>query len=264
MLGRAAANNGAMAPPTRLKKRSSLSPTRRNTRKGTFEVDDSISIPSNPRKLLERQIAPVGVAQTRSYRGYLIPARPSSRGSSAVRIDNSWEDSDLLPELKHRLPGTTAAALNGTIPLLHESIGRTSHTSWGAASWYGTAWNTGRSPQSPSLTRPAPAAKDADTVADALRQACDRAGTIQERDILALYRGALRASGLPQPVLDVLDAWCVLHGVRETRWKPWSSGSVNEIAHRGFAREIERPDAILTDPYAWLARIIDTNRKSVV
>jgi len=46
-----------------------------------------------------------------------------------------------------------------------------------------------------------------------VREACTRVASLSERDVHLLHSAALRAAGLPQPVLDVLDAWCVLHGV---------------------------------------------------
>ena len=88
-----------------------------------------------------------------------------------------------------------------------------------------------------------------------IEQACVNVAALSERDIEALASAATRASGLPQPVRDVLDAWCVLHGSRQTRWKPWRSGRVAENAHRTFVREIQRPDALPLDAEDWLQRL---------
>ena len=232
---------------TKLSCRSSLSPLRRNTRTASWDEDTSCSIPSKRGTAV--RLSPIAAAQTRAYRGYIIPARPSSRGSAAVRLDNSWSDADLFPDLKHRL---STAASGGGSPTPAAQPHQRARTTWDTTPWYPT-----NAPRGADSRVEAHAPGDPASVANSIKLACGMLGSLNGRDISCLARASLRAASLPQPVLDVLDAWCVLHCVRETRWKPWTSGNVTEVAHRSFGREITRPDATAVDPPSlWLVRVL--------
>ncbi len=226
-------HTGEMKPSGAARRnRNRLSQQRRNEGVGTPGPSPSI-----PEKWLRDQrvdeINALEPVNTRAIRGFLIPSRPASRSSSKIRLDRSWSEADMFPDLRHRLAPLPPSPAKADIV----------RTPWCSIPGAG-----GRSsePEAPQL---APA--DAEEV----KSACTRAASLSTRDIQLLHSAAMRAACLPQPVLDVLDAWCVLHGARQTRWKPWTSGRVKEIAHRSFAREILRDDALPLDGDDWLERL---------
>ena len=84
------------------RRRNRLSQQRRN--EGAASPGPSPSIPE--KWLRDRrvdEINPLVPVQTRPIRGFLIPSRPPSRSSSKIRLDKSWSEADMFPDLRHRL-----------------------------------------------------------------------------------------------------------------------------------------------------------------
>lgn len=217
--------------PAAVRRRSRLSQQRRN---GSGSPGPPPSIPE--KWLRNRRVDEINALEpvnTRAIRGFLIPSRPASRSSSKVRLDNSWSEADMFPDLRHRLAPLTPSPAKPDVV----------RAPWCSIPGAGVKSNE---PEASAL---------AQADAGQVKSACGRVALLSTRDMQLLHSAAMRAACLPQPVLDVLDAWCVLHGARQTRWKPWSSGRVREIAHRSFAHEILRDDALPLDADDWLERL---------
>eukprot|EP01047_Picozoa_sp_COSAG01_P042212 COSAG01_NODE_3672_length_5809_cov_4.250263_2_plen_943_part_00 len=273
--------HAAAAPPPR-PPRSSLSPIRRTSAGGFDQSPPPPTIPARRLPSGGLQPSPVAAGQVRSFRGYTIPTRPSSRGCAPVRLDKSWANSELFGDLAHRakdwLPyaapeqagePAAASAVNSSLslapavgstpgggspaPMMRETLRAKRGAPWSAESWYHSSLSS-FSGASIHSEQPEFPARPAGAVAAGLQAACEGVGLLSPRDVTALARCAAHAASQPQPVLDVFDCWCVVRGSRTGRWKPWALGGVSEGAHRAFVREMSRPGPLeaARQPTAWL------------